>query len=172
MSSPVARKARRFWPLLFLLLLSDCTTKRLAEERLPGLYVPHEVMGDVVRFTLAYNPYAAFSMSLGPHSRWIFIALTLVVLGVLVGLYRVAHPRDNRQITALALICGGALGNLYDRLRSPRGVVDFIDLGLGHWRFWTFNIADVAITVGSVMLAITLWQENADNPEYPDRAPN
>ncbi len=162
MASRIARKARLFWPLLFLLLLSDCTTKRLAEERLPGLYVPHEIVGDVVRFTLAYNPYAAFSLSLGPYSRWIFVGLTIVILGALLWLYRAAQPRDDRQVAALALICGGALGNLYDRVRSPRGVVDFIDVGVGHWRFWTFNIADVAITVGSVVLAIALWREGSE----------
>lgn len=161
-AATVARKTRLFWPLLFLLVLSDCTTKRLAEEKLVEPNVPHEVVGDVVRFTLAYNPGAAFSLSLGPNSRWIFVTLTLLILGVLSWLYREAEPRDTPQIAALALVCGGAIGNLLDRLRSPRGVVDFIDLGLGDWRFWTFNLADVAITVGAVLLAVVLWKRETD----------
>src|SRR5690606_26908865 len=164
MSSPssIAGKARLFWPVLFVLVLSDCTTKRLAEERLVQPYIPHEVVGDVVRFTLAYNTGAAFSLSLGPNSRWIFVSLTLLILGVLSWLYREAEARDTAQVAALALVCGGAIGNLLDRLRSPRGVVDFIDLGLGGWRFWTFNIADVAITVGAIVLAVVLWRREAE----------
>jgi len=160
--STFANKARLFWPLLFLLVFSDCTTKRLAEERLVEPHVPYEVVGDVVRFTLAYNPGAAFSLSLGPNSRWIFVSLTLLILGVLSWLYREAEARDTAQVAALALVCGGAIGNLLDRLRSPRGVVDFIDLGLGGWRFWTFNIADVAITVGAIVLAVVLWRREAE----------
>ena len=48
----------------------------------------------------------------------------------------------------------GALGNLLDRIRSPRGVVDFIDVGIGDLRFWTFNLADVGITCGAVLLVL------------------
>ena len=54
------------------------------------------------------------------------------------------------------LIAGGAIGNLIDRLTSVRGVVDFIDAGIGNARFWTFNVADSAVTCGAVLLAITL----------------
>lgn len=54
---------------------------------------------------------------------------------------------------------GGAVGNLLDRIRSARGVVDFIDLGIGDVRFWTFNMADVGITCGAIVLAILLARE-------------
>ena len=57
----LTKKAKAFWPLLLLLIFADCTTKRLAEEHLVPEHVPHPVVGDVVRFTLAYNPDAAFS---------------------------------------------------------------------------------------------------------------
>jgi signal peptidase II len=50
------------------------------------------------------------------------------------------------------------VGNLIDRVRSTRGVVDFIDIGIGNTRFWTFNIADAAITIGAILLAVTLWR--------------
>jgi signal peptidase II len=69
-----------------------------------------------------------------------------------------AEPRDRRLVTALALLVGGAVGNLVDRVYSPRGVVDFIDLGIGDARFWTFNVADMGISAGAVLLAITLWR--------------
>jgi signal peptidase II len=157
----MTRKAALFWPLALALVLTDCTTKHLAVELLTGPQIPHDVVGDLVRLTLAYNPGAATGITLGPFSRWTLIVLTVLALSVLGGLYRRAHPHDRRQVVALALVCGGAVGNLLDRLRSPRGVVDFIDIGIGDLRFWTFNVADVGVSVGAVLLAIVLWQREA-----------
>ena len=155
-------KAAVFWPLVSLLVLADCTSKQVAVERLEPEHVPHEVIGDVVRFTLAYNQGASFSVSLGEHTRWILAALALAVLGVLMIQYRRAAPHDRALVLALAFIVAGASGNLLDRLRSPRGVVDFIDIGIGDARFWTFNLADVAVFCGAVMLALLLLRRDRD----------
>ena len=151
-------KTRLFWPLALGLLLADCGTKRIAEESLQ-LHRPPEVRGEVLRFTLAYNPGAAVGIDVGPASRVVFIILTVVALVALFGMYRATPPSHRIQLTSLALISGGALGNLYDRLRGPAGVVDFIDVGLGGARFWTFNLADAGITVGAILLALSLWAE-------------
>lgn len=155
-------KAKVFWPLVSLLVLADCTTKQVAAERLEPEHVPHEVLGDVVRFTLAYNEGASFSVSLGDHSRWILTALAIGVLGVLMVQYWRAAAHDRTLALALAFIVAGASGNLLDRLRSPRGVVDFIDIGIGDVRFWTFNLADVAVFCGAVMLAQLLIRRDRD----------
>jgi signal peptidase II len=152
-------KSALFWPLVLALVLADCTTKRLAVEHLAPEHVPHDVLGDWVRLTLAYNPGAAFSLHVGPHSRWVFTALTVGVLALLWQLYRQAAAHDLRRVVALGLVVGGAVGNLLDRLRSPLGVVDFIDIGVGSVRFWTFNVADVGVSVGAVILAMLLWRE-------------
>ena len=152
------RKARLFWPLLLGLLLADCGSKRIAEENLLP-HMPQEVVGEVVRFTLAYNPGAAFGMHFGDASRMIFIGLTLVALVALALMYRTTPPDQRIQIVALALVTGGALGNLADRLRGSGGVVDFIDVGVGSTRFWTFNLADTGITIGAILLALSLWNE-------------
>jgi len=149
-------KAKAFWPLLAVLVLADCSTKRLAVERLSPPYVPHEIVGDWLRFTLAYNSGAAMGISFGGYSR---IGLALVAVGalaVLGTLYHRSSAGDYRRGAALALVTGGAAGNLLDRLGSTRGVVDFIDLGVGDLRFWTFNMADIGITCGAVILAILL----------------
>jgi signal peptidase II len=155
-------KAVVFWPLVSLLVLADCTTKQVAAERLEPEHVPHEVIGDVVRFTLAYNQGASFSVSLGEHTRWILTALAFCVLAVLMMQYRRAAAHDRTLALALAFIVAGAFGNVLDRLRSPRGVVDFIDIGFGDMRFWTFNLADVAIFCGAVMLANVLIRRDRD----------
>lgn len=146
-------KAVVFWPLVSVLLLADCTTKQVAAERLEPEHIPHEVWGDIVRFTLAYNEGASFSVSLGEHTRWIITALALCVLGVLMFQYWKAAAHDRTMALALGFIVAGASGNLIDRIRSPRGVVDFIDIGVGDVRFWTFNLADVAVFCGAIMLA-------------------
>ena len=152
------KKARLFWPLVFGLLLTDYTTKRMAEQSLER-YQPMEVLGEVIRFTLAYNPGAAFGIDVGSASRMVFTVLTIVALVALLAMYRTTPPSHRFQLTGLALISGGALGNLFDRIRSPAGVVDFIDVGVGGTRFWTFNVADAGITVGAILLAISLWAE-------------
>jgi signal peptidase II len=66
---------------------------------------------------------------------------------------------------ALGLVAGGAVGNLIDRVRSPRGVVDFLDVGVGALRWPTFNIADIAVSCGAIALAVSLWREDARRPE-------
>ena len=145
-------------------MLADVVSKMLAERLLAPRYVPHSIIGDIVRFTLAYNPGAAFSMSLGAYSRVIFGAFAVVALVVLWRLYRMTglgvRAGDRWRIIALGLAWGGAAGNLVDRFRSPLGVVDFIDIGYGTVRFWTFNVADSAVSVGAVLLAWSLSQED------------
>lgn len=154
-----ARKARLFWPILLVLVAADCATKQLAETQLPPVNVPHPVIGSLVNFTLAYNIGAATGITLGAHSRWGFSLLTVIILALLGRLYHQTRADEHWQLASLALVCGGAIGNLLDRLRSPRGVVDFIDIGLGSYRFWTFNLADVAVTLGATGLAFVLWKK-------------
>ncbi len=155
-----------FWGTAAAVVGADLVSKLVAERSLPR-YVPQEIVGNVVRFTLAYNPGAAFSMSLGQYSRFIFGAFALVALVVLWRLYRMtgagARAGDRLRVVALALAFGGAAGNLVDRIRSPLGVVDFIDIGFRDVRFWTFNLADSAVTVGALLLAWSLLREERES---------
>jgi signal peptidase II len=143
-------------------------TKLAAEAFLRMPHVPHRIIGNVVRFTLAYNPGAAFSMSLGPASRIVFGTFALVALVILWRLYRGSGPGERLKVLALGLAWGGAAGNLIDRVRSPLGVVDFIDIGVGNVRFWTFNVADSAVTVGAVLLGWVLLQEDRQRQRAGD----
>jgi signal peptidase II len=149
-----ASKARIFWPVLVFVYALDFISKRLIEAHLHPVYVPHPVIGELVRFTLAYNKDAAMGLSLGGYSRigfTITAAAVLVVLGVL---YRRTPDDAKLSVLALGLITAGALGNLTDRLMSSQGVVDFIDVGIGASRFYTFNVADAGVTCGAILLAI------------------
>jgi len=146
------QRANRFWTIFLTIVLIDVATKRFAVSWLFPPYVPHDIIDDFLRFTLAFNSGGAMSLSLGPSSRWWFTLLSIATLLVLAYMYRQTSPDDRIQIAALALICGGAVGNLLDRIRSPRGVVDFIDIGIGTHRFWTFNIADMGVTMGTATL--------------------
>jgi signal peptidase II len=64
-------------------------------------------------------------------------------------------------------VCGGAIGNLIDRIRSAQGVVDFIDIGIGDTRWPTFNVADMAVSIGAFLLAWVLWGEENAEPDAP-----
>ncbi len=139
-------------------LIADFVTKRLAVAFLQPPLTPHPVIGDAVRFTLTYNRKGVMGLPVGPYGRWLLIAATLVVLVVLWRMLRETGPGLRLRGVALALVAGGAAGNLLDRLAGGRGVVDFIDVGTRAWRFWTFNVADMAIDVGVALLAWTLWQ--------------
>jgi len=156
----IPRKARVFWPLLSLLVLTDCTTKMLAEARLGPGNVPYEVLGDVVQLTLAYNRGAATGIEVGEWSRLVFTGLAIGILAILGTMYRKATASDRWLALGLALVAGGAVGNLLDRLRSERGVVDFIDIGVGSYRFWIFNVADMGVVVGAALLGFLLWHRD------------
>lgn len=142
------------------LVVADCATKELAVRGLQPR-VPHPVLGDWFRLTLAFNQHGAMGMTAGTWSRAVFGALAVVALGVLGAMVKRTRPADRMRAGALGVVAAGAAGNLWDRLRWSRGVVDFIDVGLGPYRFWTFNLADAALTVGIVALAWVLWRDEA-----------
>ena len=159
-------KTRLFAGVLGVVLALDVATK-LMVQRAFRPYQQIEILGDYVRLTYIFNPGAAFGIYLGEHSRVIFLVLSLVALGALVGMYWVTPPARRVRLAALAMICGGAVGNLIDRIRSARGVVDFVDIGVGDLRWPVFNVADVAVTTGALLLALSLWQEETEARESP-----
>ena len=151
-----------------VIVVADVITKALAVYSLLPQRLPHELMGAAVRLTLVYNPGAAFGLHLGAYSRWIFMALTAGALFILGRLYRSTRDGDLLRTLAIAMVCGGALGNLIDRIRSAAGVVDFIDVGIGDMRWPTFNVADMAVSIGAFLLAWVLWgEEHADGADKP-----
>jgi len=149
-----------FWSVIVVVVGLDIVTKAIAVYALAPQHIPHEIVGDYLRLTLVYNPGAAFGLNFGELSRWIFMGLSIVALLVLGRLYRATSEGHYSRALAIALVCAGALGNLIDRFRSGNGVVDFIDVGIGVHRWPTFNVADMAVSTGAILLAWVLLQED------------
>jgi len=142
-----------------VIMITDLITKRWALGALDGR-VQADMLGGLVPLTLAFNKGAAFGIRIGDDSRWIFVPVTLVALALLAVLYRQAADRDVLRIVSISLVVSGAIGNLWDRVKWDRGVVDFIGpIDLGFWDFPIFNVADSAITCGAILLAISFWLE-------------
>ena len=151
-------------------LVLDLISKNWALDTLGGGNRT-EIFGGFVPLTLAYNRGAAFGISLGDDSRWFFIPITILALILLLVLLKQAARRDWLRLVSISMVVAGALGNLYDRVRWDRGVVDFIgpiDLGIMDWPI--FNVADMSITCGAVLLAISFWEEERrERAEAVDR---
>lgn len=116
------------------------------------------IIKDVFHITFVLNPGAAFGML--EHQRWIFIVVALLVVVLALVFYK--HIQRESLITRIGagLLLGGALGNLLDRIQSGL-VVDFLD-----FRIWpVFNIADIAICGGAVMLIWDMWQRRNEDEE-------
>ena len=151
-------KASLFGLVLVGVVALDLATKLLI-QRTFHLYQQMNVIGDYLRLTYIHNPGAAFGINLGPYSRFIFLGLSVIALVALAGMYWVTPARDRVRLSAISLICAGAIGNLLDRVRSAHGVVDFLDVGIGNLRWPVFNVADIAVTTGAIFLALSLWRE-------------
>ncbi|HPE72291.1 MAG TPA: signal peptidase II [Candidatus Competibacter sp.] len=158
------------WWLSGSVIVLDQVTKFLAETLLT-FHQPVPVLPSF-NLLLTYNTGAAFSFlaGAGGWQRWFFLGLgSLVSIGLIVWLRRL-KPTETRLATALALILGGAIGNLIDRVWLGQ-VIDFIQLYYQHWYWPAFNLADSAITVGAALLVLdSLWSGQASKPNTLDGA--
>lgn len=142
------------WLLLSLLVIGlDQASKWWALQALQPAGVPHPVIPGFLNWTLAFNPGAAFNFlaSSAGWQRWFFVGLAVVISAVLVVWLARTARRDWRTAAPVALIIGGAVGNLIDRLHAS-AVTDFIQVYYRQWSYPVFNVADSGITVGAVLL--------------------
>ena len=152
------------WLWLSVLVIGlDQATKTLAEI----LLVMHRPIPVLPSFNLmlTYNPGAAFSFLAdgGGWQRWFFLGLgTAVSIGLILWLRRL-KPEEKRLALALALILGGAIGNLIDRAWLGH-VIDFIQLYYDHWYWPAFNLADSAITLGATLLVLDSFSAREASP--------
>ena len=168
-TSNAGRLGRLGWLWLTLLVLViDQASKTYFDSSLQ-MYQRIVVIPDFFSWTLAYNSGAAFSFLADSSGwqRWLFALIAVVVSTVLLVWLKRLGRNDTWLAIALALILGGALGNLYDRIAYGH-VIDFILVHWEHRLFPAFNVADSAICVGAVMLALDMFKSKKSGESAHD----
>lgn len=146
-----------FLAIALSVILLDQVTKELVQATMP-LLTGKPVIAGFFNLIHVRNTGGAFSIFAGADPmfrRIVFIGLNLLVTGIIAYAYTKTRREDAWLRTAYVLICGGALGNLVDRVRFG-SVVDFLDFYIGSYHWPAFNVADMAISAGAVMLCISL----------------
>jgi lipoprotein signal peptidase len=158
-----------------LSLAGDIASKSWAEKRLDGFPGMVEVWKDHAAFVLAKNKGGAWGLLQGTTEnvrRPFFLLVSVAAIAFIMTLYRRLLPSQRSLKWGLPLVLGGALGNVFDRIRYGH-VIDFIDLHIilkgkdHHWP--TFNVADIAICVGVGLMAIDMF--TSKRPRQSDPAP-
>lgn len=148
-----------------LVIIFDQVTKIIAEDLLVK-YRPVNIFNGL-NMTLVYNKGAAFSFlsNASGWQRWFFIVLSLAIsIALIIWLQQIGKSEDKKRIylvTGLALVLGGAIGNLIDRSLYGH-VIDFIDVYYKSYHWPAFNIADSAISLGAVFLIVDMFKHRTD----------
>jgi signal peptidase II len=158
----VAERERRgtivFWLVALAILAADVLTKLVVVRAFPLSGPPVEVFGDFFRLRHIRNSGGLFGLF--PGNAIYFAVVSVIAVVVILTVLHRSRRRDGLQQVALGLVLGGALGNLFDRLRL-REVVDFLDVGIGAHRWPTFNVADSGVTIGVSLLVIWLLRSES-----------
>jgi signal peptidase II len=183
-ASPAVTRGRARWPVFIGLAATVFVADQLTKAWLVSFLAPREkveILGEYVRLVHSQNSGALFGLF-----RDQAVVFGLISIGVVGGIVWFHHSsgRNTPLSVALGLLLGGALGNMADRFRIGH-VVDFVDLGVGAFRWYTFNVADSAISLAIVLLlagafigdrsrspvdsrAAVPEPRRADAPESPD----
>lgn len=152
-----ARRKEGFWNWLVfsgVLILLDQLSKHLALSKLK-LHTITEVFWGL-NFTLEFNRGAAFGFlaNASGWQHWFFISIAVIV-SLLIIFWLKTIKNNNYEKLALVMILSGAVGNLIDRIKFGY-VIDFIDVYYKQWHWYTFNVADMAITIGAALLLLVV----------------
>ena len=147
----------------------DQITKQIERERLEGT-PPRSFLADTVRLIYVENPGAFLGLGgqLPAPARWILLVVINAVVTAILAVVLLWHSEMSLvRAVACTLLMAGALGNLIDRVRLGGLVIDFMNLGLGPLRTGIFNVADVAIILGAVLLILPRFAPHEPQPEQP-----
>jgi len=140
-----------FFAIAAIVVVVDQVSKAWVVAGFP-LNEPVQVIGDLLRIWYIQNAGALFGLF--QQQALLFGLVSLVVIAVIIWLHGKMSGSGGWLATAgLGLLLGGAVGNMIDRFRYGY-VVDFVDIGIGEWRFFTFNVADACIDIGIVVLVV------------------
>jgi signal peptidase II len=158
------------WPLFFGLAIAVVVVDQLTKAWLVSWLAPGasaQVIGDYLRLVHSQNNGALFGLF--RESALVFAVISIGVIGLIVA-YHGRVGRSTYMSIALGLLLGGAVGNVTDRFRLGH-VVDFVDAGIGAVRWYTFNVADSAISVAIVMLILAaIWPALLEGRKPPPEA--
>jgi len=170
-TSPRGRPGPYLWIMAVVIVLDQAT--KWIVDRFMTLHESHEIVDGFLNLTYVRNRGAAFGILSDaelPFQAALFSLLSLAALAA-IALYAWRLPAASRlPRTALALIMGGAVGNLVDRMRLGY-VIDFVDAYLGAHHWPAFNVADSAISVGVVLLVLDMLWHPQSEPETPAERP-
>ncbi len=157
---PARAWARWLWISLALIVCDQVTKHAILAAIRPG---EEKVVTGFFSLVLAFNPGAAFSFLAGADGwqRWLFTAIALAASVLIVWLLR--RGGSTLFCLGLALILGGALGNLIDRLTIGQ-VIDFLLFHYAGWHYPAFNVADSAITIGAGALIVDSFRHRRESP--------
>ena len=150
---------RWLWLSAVVVVLDQATKSWVKSILFEEEYIP---LSGFLNLVLAYNKGAAFSFlsGAGGWQRWLFVVLALVISAVLYNWLRKLERDERATAVSLALILGGAWGNLIDRILFGK-VTDFIDLYYAEWHWPAFNVADSAISAGVALMLLCLFRSGA-----------
>lgn len=141
-------------------LALDVATKLIVHRTMTLGGPSVSVFGDYVRLTYIQNPGAAFSLFEG--NRWFFVGVSILSMLLILALVLSGRHSSGRMQAAFGLVLGGAMGNLIDRLWLGK-VIDFLDIGVGAARWPIFNVADIGVTAGVMLLLLGLAMESRES---------
>ncbi len=135
----------------------DQFTKYLVVKNL-FLHESVKILGDYIKITFLYNEKGLFGLSFGPS--WIYYILP--VAGIAFVIYLISKTDSKFYLVLLGVILGGGMGNIIDRVVKGK-VVDFIDMGIGNLRWYTFNVADASIVISVIIIVVkeTFFKEES-----------
>lgn len=150
------KRARLFFSTVPAIFLADYFTKYLVKSTM----IPYEetisVIDGLVKLRFIYNKGIAFGIDPVFISGWLLILISSTVAIIIIVYIFISHYEDFIGMAALCLIAGGAIGNLFDRIVAGR-VVDFIEIGIKDLTWPVFNVADISVTCGAILLALRLF---------------
>lgn len=163
----IKRNIKIFILFVILALLLDQVSKIFVTTIIDPFDPPRDIIGSLIRFKLAFNPYGVFSIQFGPK----FLYYVLNIVGITAFTFIGLSQEKKIDAVVWALIIGGALGNFLDRLRM-KYVIDFIDMGIGSNRWYVYNLADAFITIGIVtLIARELFVRKPEQTKIPAATP-
>ncbi|MEA1996221.1 MAG: signal peptidase II, partial [Gemmatimonadota bacterium] len=151
-------RVRLFLTTVPAVFLADYITKDLVQRTMVPYGETIQVIEGLVKLRFIYNEGIAFGLRFGFAPNWVLITVSSLVALIMVGYFFFSDYHDYPGLFALCLVSGGAFGNLLDRIVNKK-VVDFIECGIKDLTWPVFNVADIAVTCGAILLALRLFSE-------------